>query len=241
MSSTPGLGVQYVPGHVEPFVDLVVGEYLPPTGNLLDVGGGGLLFAIPCALRGRKVTVVDLDEAALDVGMVIDRVNRNDDSSIDVQATGHLIETCVSDVLEYLRGESREFALVSAFRVAHFLGPEGLSELFRLTSRVLVPGGLFVLSGMTPYDLVEGAVYNEVYLNTTAVSLEQPLYRVFACTDSARRIRQEQNLGGTVHLFDSALVAAHSREVGFEVIVDSYPATRIVAGYIMRRTPGAAR
>jgi hypothetical protein len=130
--------------------------------------------------------------------MVIDRVNRNDDSCIDVRAIDHLIETCVSDVLEHLRGESREFALVSAFRVAHFLGPEGLSELFRLASRVLIPGGLFVLSGMTPYNLVEGAVYNEVYQNTTAVSPEQPLYRVFASTDSARRIRQEQNLGSTV-------------------------------------------
>jgi SAM-dependent methyltransferase len=241
MSSTPGLGVQYVPGHVEPFVDLVVGEYLPPTGNLLDLGGGGLIFAVPCALRGRKVTVVDLDEAALDVGMVIDRVNRNDGSRIDVRAIGPLIETRVSDVLEYLRGESKQFALVSAFRVAHFLGPEGLSELFRLTSRILIPGGIFVLSGMTPYILVEGTAYNEVYLNSTAVSLEQPLYRVFACTDSANQIRQEQNLGSTVLLFDSAVIAAHSRQVGFEVLVDSFPATRIVAGYIMRKATGAAR
>ena len=71
-SQQPGCGVQYIPGHIEPFVDLVLKEFLPPEGDLLDLGGGGLRFALPVALGGRAITVVDLDGGGLDVGEIVD-------------------------------------------------------------------------------------------------------------------------------------------------------------------------
>jgi len=41
-SPKSGHGAQYLPGHVEPFVDLIIDEYLPETGELLDLGGAGM-------------------------------------------------------------------------------------------------------------------------------------------------------------------------------------------------------
>jgi SAM-dependent methyltransferase len=228
--------VQYLPGHVEPFVDLVIGEYLPDDGGILDLGGGGLRFALPVALKGRPVTVVDVDPTGLDVEMVVQRVNENEGAEIDPDAIVPLLELVEADVLDFLRTNTKEFALITAFRVAHFMSPLQVRELFTLVHRNLRADGTFVFSAMTPHDLLEGGDrLNEVFLNSEPVSAETPLYRRFSVNREAAALRSEQNIGELVHLVDAKFVSDVSRGSGFEVVVSAHRSTRIVAGYVLKR------
>ena len=238
LAGQTGCGVQYIPGHTEPFVDLVVEKYLPSTGDVLDLGGGGLRFAIPVAQLGRRIVVVDLDPGSLDLHRIGDRINENGDQGIAVDKLLPLVEAHVSDIMGFLRNERREFSLISAFRVAHFLTPPEITALFRLAHRALRPKGVFVVSAMTPYNLPGEDDLNEIYRNTDPVSAENRLYRCFRGDAEAASVQRQQNLGRCVHLVDSRLIRELARVAGFDVIVDGWQSTRIVAGYIMRRLNG---
>ncbi len=235
LSQKEGFGVQYLPGHVEPFIDLVIDNYLPKNGKILDLGGGGLRFALPVALQGRKVSVVDLDRSGLDVEMVVNRVNENDGTSLDSKDLLTLIEIHESDVLEFLRTNRQPHTLITCFRVAHFMQPYEISDLFRLIHQALASEGLFAFSGMTSYNLPDKIEYNELFLNSEPVSTSTPLHRRFLDTPAAEDVRTGQNLMKEIHLVDSEFVASHAHNAGFEVVVDSYQSTRIVAGFIMKK------
>lgn len=233
-----GGGVQYIPGHVEPFVDLVVEKYLPPAGHILDLGGGGLRFAIPVAQLGRQVVVVDLDAGGLDLHLIGERIKENDGNGIAVDQLSPLIETHVADILEFLRRERREFSLICAFRVAHLMSPAEIEAFFRLAATALEPNGLFAVSAMTPYNLPGASDLNEIYRNADPVTPGNRRYRCFRRGAEAATVQRSQNLGRCVHLVDSPLIQELARSARFEVIVDGWQATRIVAGYVMRRSPG---
>jgi SAM-dependent methyltransferase len=235
LSQKKGLGVQYLPGHVEPFVDLVINNYLPKNGKILDLGGGGLRFALPVALKGRKVSVVDLDRSGLDVEMVVNRVNQNDGTRLDAKDLLSRIEIYESDVLDFLRANSQLHSLITSFRVAHFMRPHEIPELFRLIHRALDVEGIFAFSAMTLYNLPDKIEFNELTLNSEPVSSRTPLHRRFLDTAAAEKVRTGQNLLKVFHLVDSDFVSTHAHNTGFEVIVDSYQSTRIVAGFIMKK------
>ena len=232
-----GSGVQYLPGHEEPFVDLVINGYLPKNGELLDLGGGGLRFAIPVALLGRSVIVVDLDPSGLDVRMVVNRMNTNDQTNFDWETLEPLIGAKVANVLDYLREDELKYSLICAFRVAHFLRPTEISELFKRSYDALENRGRFVLSAMTPYNLPGDIEFNEVFDNSRPVSENAPLYREFLDRPAAAGVRKQQNLSRRVHLLDSSAVADFADEAGFAVVVDGFKATRIVSGFILEKRP----
>lgn len=233
MSRQTGHGVQYLPGHVEPFVDLVINDFVPDEGEILDLGGGGLRFGLPVARLGRRVTVVDVDPTGLDVEMVVQRVNENEGTELDPGEITPLLDLIECDALDFLRTNRREFALITAFRVAHFMDPDQVAELFRSTYRASSFGGRFAFSAMTPYNLPDAAELNEVYRWTRPVAENYPYFRVFLDDPEADQVRQSQNLGRHVHVVDSEWVAARARETGYDVLIDGVTATRIVAGFVM--------
>jgi SAM-dependent methyltransferase len=167
--------------------------------------------------------------------MVVQRVNENEGTELDPGAVAHLLELIESDVLDFLGNCTRQFALITAFRVAHFMNPDQITELFRLVCRALSAGGRFAFSAMTPYNLPGGTDFNEVYRWTSPVDADSPMFREFLDDPEADRVRHAQNLGTYVHLVDSAWVTGHARSAGYEILVDGAAATRIVAGFVMEK------
>lgn len=239
LTSRPGHGVQYLPGHVEPFVDLIIDRYLPAAGEILDLGGGGLRFALPVAATGRSITVVDLDPTVVDLAMVVDRVNSNEGSGLVADELASLIERQVGDGLDFLATTTRSFALITAFRVIHLFSPRQIEGLFRLAHEALEPDGYLAVSGMTAFNLplAEKRAFNEVFESTEPVSDDQWLYRRFSEDPRAFEVRKAHNLAAKTHLLDSEFVAGQAHDSGLEVVVDAYKSTRIVAGFVLQRRP----
>ena len=236
-TSRPGHGIQYLPGHVEPFVDLVLERFVPRSGRIVDLGGGGLRFALPVALSGRQISVVDLDPLGLDLDVIVDRVNANDESDLSSRSLADLIEVHVGDGLEFLEQSRQEFALITAFRLVHLFPPELLRSFFGAAYHALEPAGHLVVSAMTAYNLPleDPARFNEVFASSEPVRSVEPLYRRFVQTRAAAEVRRTHNLSGRFHLVDAPFVSGIARAHGFEVVVDSYKSTRIVAGFVLRR------
>ena len=235
LSECRGGGVQYIPGHIEPFVDLVVNNYLPRTGSILEIGGAGLRFAVPVAARGRQITVVDLDSSGLDVRSIVDRVNQNGDGDLQVDELCERIDTRVQSAAGFLHSPPARYTMIAAFRLAHFSSPHDFKRLFDLVQLALEPGGVFVISAMTPFNLPEMHDYNEVYLSTEPVRKSSPLYRAFRQDPEAQRVRRLQNLTPRVHFVSSELIGEHATTEGFELVVDAFASTRIVAGFVLRK------
>jgi SAM-dependent methyltransferase len=236
-SSLKGAGIQYIPGHDDPFIDFIVERYLPETGTLVDLGGGGLRFAIPVSLTGKKISVVDMDPDALDLDGIVKKINANGKLLIDYEKIKNLIRIEVQDILPFLRMTPETYDLISAFRVLHFLSPDKVDELFSLISRKLNPGGLLAISAITPFDRSKATDCNEFYLNSSAVDPARILYRKFYDSSEANRIREEQNLSPFLHFIDGPFVSSTAERCGFEVLERDVRSTRVVSGYVLKKRP----
>jgi hypothetical protein len=232
-SGVAGTGVQYLPGHVEPFVDLVLARYVPAQGEIADLGGGGFRFAVPIALAGRRITVVDADPSGLDIRVIADRVNENGKVYVDDAARAR-IDIHVGDVLAFLATATTQWALLSAFRLVHFLDPGAMERFFQLAAARLAPGGLLAVSGMTPFDDGDRSRPNEVFAHSAPVTPSNPLFRSFVDTPAAKSVQTAQNLQAQVHLIDDGFIAAAAERWGFRVLVSGFRSTRIVEGFVLQ-------
>jgi SAM-dependent methyltransferase len=235
ISTIEGTGVQYIPGHVENFIDFVIENYLPDTGNILDLGGGGLRFAIPAALRGKAVTVVDLDASSLDVESIVAKVNQNGKLNINCEAVQKLIQVRVQDVLSYLEESKTSYHFISAFRVIHFFSPDLLSKFFSLIHKKLENNGILVLSAIVPYNTSETREFNELYLNSENLDPANIYYRRFKETLEAENTRTQQNLPEFIHMIDRKFMDLQAQHYGFDVIEKGLQSTRVVEGYILKK------
>jgi hypothetical protein len=243
LSSVSGTGVQYLPGHVEPFVDLIVDDYLPSNGNIVDLGGGGLRIAIPVALAGRRITVVDLDEAGLDVEHIVQRVNDNNKLQVDPATVAPLIDIQVKDVLEWLDENQASYELMTAFRLLPYFSPDQMGQFFSRAGSAIAQNGLLAVSGLSAYDSSTEGQHNEFYDNSEPVSEENPLYRRFSDDPASRDLRESQNLPVLVHFIDAQFISSQAQAIGFQVIPNSrnegnpqsHPSTRVVEGFVLRK------
>jgi spermidine synthase len=234
-SSVAGTGIQYIPGHVDPFIDVVLSHYLHPDARVLDLGGGGLRFGLPSAALKHPTTVVDLDADALNVTDIIRRVEENGKIAFDPDVIHRYLTTVCGDVFEYLGGVEESFDVVTAFRLLHFYDPMQVSKFFQSVHRHMRPGSLFIFSGTTLWSLPLKQEKNVIFNNSEPVQSEFPYYRKFADTDEARSIRQSQNLASIIHCFDIPLVQSLAKEHNFEVLMAGFPSTAIVEGYVLQR------
>ena len=136
-----GLGIQYIPGHVEPFIDLIIKDHMPDKGGIiLDLGGGGLRFAIPVALTNRKITVVDLDPSGLDIDIIYSKVLANDKEQIpDAEILKKNISVEIISVFDYLKSSKQTYSLITSFRLIHFLSEIEVEFFFTLISSYPTP------------------------------------------------------------------------------------------------------
>jgi SAM-dependent methyltransferase len=231
-SGVEGTGIQYVPGHEEPFVDHIVAQYLPATGRIVELGGAGFRFALAAALAGRKVTVVDRDGPGLDLPTIVERVNANGKLSLDLAELAPLIDAREDDALAFLERERGPYDLVCAFRLIMYFAPPQALQLFRLAGAALAPGGVFALSGMTPW--AADGTGNEFHAQSDPIGAD-PLYRRFRDTDEARRLRRDQNQPRDVYFLDEVRIRELAAAAGLDVVETGLPSTRIMRGHVLRR------
>jgi SAM-dependent methyltransferase len=239
-ATVEGCGIQYIPHHTERFVDLIVETYLPPRGNILDLGGGGLRFAVPVAQLGRDITVVDFDKESLDVDVVTERMNANGGLFIEKAALQSRIQCVEQDVFEFLNSTRESYDLVTAFRLLHFFSPATVRRFLQCACRVLRKDGLLVISAMTFRNLPFRGDDNEVCRHTQPLDNSDIYYRAFAKDGEAEQVKSQQNLSERVHLFDSRFVERLAEQFHLEVVLSGFPSTRIVEGYVLKRRDGAS-
>jgi hypothetical protein len=230
-----GTGVQYIPWHDEQFVDFVVEKYLPPTGRILDLGGGGLRFAIPAALKGKSVLVVDLDGAGLNIEDIVRRSNEFGKTHINLVDVIDYIAVKVDNIFSFLKHDDGTYKLITAFRLIHFFSPFVLDSFFSLISLRLDHHGTFAFSGVTPYNVQNKNSSNEIFLNTTACDPNNILYRRFNDTPEATDIRKKQNLASCIHLINEEFIHSLADRYNLKVVATDIPSTKIVAGYILQK------
>jgi SAM-dependent methyltransferase len=232
-TSVQGTGVQYLPGHIEDFVDLIIKKYIPQGGNILELGGGGLRFAIP-ACEKAIVKVVDLDPAGLEICNVMEKVKSNGKWTYDENSTISHLSTEVSDALVFLRTTNEKYDLIVAFRLLHFLTPEQIDEFFLHTKRCLKPSGIFVFSGFSFYELPLQRRHNTLFENSAPAENAKNIYfRKFQMGEEITKLRAQQNIGYFAHFFDNNHVAFLARKHNFRVLLSGFPSTGIVEGYIL--------
>ena len=235
ISLVKGGGIQYIYGHEETFIDFIINKYLPVSGNILDIGGGGLRFAIPAALQDKIVTVVDSDQDSLNVPDIVNRVNKNGKITVSLKKIQARIKTVKSDIFNYLEKTAESYSLISAFRVIHFFGPDEIEIFFRLISSKLDKDGIFAVSAMSAYNNKNFKEFNEFYLNSSAVYLNNELYRKFNSTLKADNIKKEQNLPMYLHFIDTDFISSKAEQYGFKVLERDILSTRVVNGYVLKK------
>lgn len=235
ISSIKDTGIQYIYGHDDNFTDLVIKKYIPFKGNILDLGGGGLMFAIAIALREKSINVVDLDQDALDLITIVDRINKNGKFLIDINKIRPKIKVISDDIFNYLNQASKMYGLISAFRVIHFLDRDRIDKLFSFVSNRLNRHGIFAVSALTIYNHHNQNGLNEFYLNSSQVHAGDVLYRKFQNKEEFKHIRNAQNLPEYLHFIDANFIHSKAAAYGFEVIEHDIPSTRVTCGYILKK------
>lgn len=233
-SSVPGTGIQYIPGHIEKFVDLIIDTYLPSEGKIVDLGGGGLRFAIPVVLNHRMISVVDLDKEGLEIATIKQRIEKNNNIMLNNKIFEEYILLFNQDVFHFLNEIQETFQLVTAFRLLHFFSPEKIYQFFELVTKKIEKDGLLIFSGITFHNLPFCNECNEIFINSVPVESSNIYYRHFTKNSYSKKVKDEQNLPDRIHLFDNKLVTKLAKKFNYEILLSGFPSTRIVAGYILK-------
>jgi arsenite methyltransferase len=117
-------------------ISFVIDNADPVEEPVLDIGTGKGLAAIEIARRGFPVTSVDISEEELQVAFLNARA-----ANVDSQIRFHIGDA------NKLPFEDRHFQLVTMVNVLHHL--DEFTGTFREVSRVLTPGGRFVVADFT--------------------------------------------------------------------------------------------
>ena len=235
LSKIKNTGIQYIPGHTEPLIDMIKDKFLPVDNeNILDLGGGGLRFAIPVASLNKKIIVIDLDESAVDIDLIYSRMRKN---RLPVFTDIHILKKniipVVDDVFHFLDTTEIRYSLITAFRLIHFLNEKGIDRFFRLVSDRLIEGGKFVVSAFIQYD-GDNATNNEIYSNSEPYK-GNVFYRKFYRNSLAEKIQTDQNLGPLVHLFSEKYLNEYGMKHNLRMIACNLPSTRIVRGFVFTK------
>ncbi len=170
LSGIKDTGIQYIPGHLETFVDLIIEKYLPnPEGPVLDLGGGGLRFAIPMASLDKKITVVDLDESSVNIDFIFSRMIENGFSKhIDINILKKNILPIVDDIFQFLEKTRIRYYLITAFRLIHFFNENEVDRFFGVISKRLKKECLLVISAFSKFS-ERDSEYNEIFTNSEPI------------------------------------------------------------------------
>jgi len=232
VSNFPGGGIQYIPGHDEPFIDYFISEYVAKQSFsiALELGGGGFRFALPASQYLQKIIVVDIDKESLDINKIIIKLKSLGNFS-DTYVSSK-IETEESDIFLYLSKTSTKFDLVVISRLIHFLDKDQMKHLIKLLEKVIKKDGLVCVSALTLKEK-NSDTYNEFYLNSHEV--DSIYYRKMNADEKTQNLLEKQNLPQKIHLFEKEYIQKIFSE-NFILIDGPYWATRTVQGFIFKKT-----
>ena len=235
ISRIKNTGIQYIPGHTEPLVDLIINNYLPDdNGNILDLGGGGLRFAIPVASLHKKITVVDMDVSSVDIDLVFSRMKKNGLSDYnDISILEKKILIIVDDIFHFLSKTHKNYSLITALRLIHFFNEEETDHFFMLISKRLKKNGKLIISAFSKYN-DDNLTNNEIFTYSKPFN-RNIYYRKFNKNITTKKIQKEQNLGPLVHLFSDNYIKKYSMKYDLKLLKTNLPSTRIVRGYIFTK------
>jgi ubiquinone/menaquinone biosynthesis C-methylase UbiE len=117
-------------------IGFIIDNAAPIEQPILDIGTGKGLAAIEVASRGIPVTSVDISEDELKVAFLNARA-----ANVDAQIRFHIGDA------NKLPFEDGNFRLVTMVNVLHHI--DEFTGIFREVSRVLIPGGRFVVADFT--------------------------------------------------------------------------------------------
>jgi len=131
-------------------------NYLSPGDAVLDLGTGSGILSIAATLQGAsRVLALDIDQDSVETARKNARLN------------------CVEKLISVEQGSLHEALLVSSeiedfdLVIVNILSPVILSLLEQGLSKVLIPGGILVLSGIESFEvpLIERAVLKAGFIN----------------------------------------------------------------------------
>jgi len=232
-AAKPGNGVQYIPGHIDEFVDYINENLVPISNSILDIGGGGLRFAVPVALKHKHITVIDEDPTSLDISFISKQINQVGKLKVNSHDLSKYITPKLGNLFDIIPFDDTEYSLITSFRVIHFMDPVSIVNFFEIVTKRLASKGIIAISAMTPF-ISNTLNYNELFLNSYNLSKDNELYREFKDTDEAIGIKQNQNLPDTFHMIDENFIRNIADRYNLTTLAANVPSTRIVSGYIMQ-------
>lgn len=232
LSFHKGGGVQYIPGHIEPFIDYVLEKVLSDgkVRSALDLGGGGLRFALPASRYLGKITVVDLDADSIDVDTIISRINEVGNSTDCFRKD--VIKPTVNSISSFIEKDELDFDMVLLSRVIHFMRPDETETLFKTLGSKLPSGSYVFVSSIVKLDKSTGQP-NEYFRNTAPAMSEH--YRKFLDTAEAVELRRRQNLPDCLHICETEYLTSLLGG-DFNLLEEPLWATRTVQGFVFRKT-----
>lgn len=235
ISKINGTGIQYIPGHDDDFIDLICNKYLFTGMRILDLGAGGLRFAIPAAQKGAVVTAVDLDDEALDLTKIANRVNQNGKINVKIEFIEDKIITIKKDILNFLGESLVTYDLITCFRALHFFTPEQIMRFFEFIDNRIDKKGILAVSAMTQDNFSRPDELNEFFLNSFPLLNSNPLYRKFNDTSEAIELRQTQNLPEKIHFISELFITELANKYGYDLKESNIQSTRVVKGYVLKK------
>lgn len=230
-SNHSGGGIQYIPGHEEPFIDHIISNWIVKNhfSNVLDLGGGGFRFALPASEYLEKITVVDIDKESLNLQGIIKKLK--DIGNFSDKFVLSKIDIINSDIFQYLAETSIKFDLVVISRLLHLFSPAQINIFINLLEKVTIDQGLVCVSALCLTDKLTGQ-FNEFFLN----SRENPsrYFRKMNSDSKTSEMLKDQNLPEQIHLFDQEYIQQIFGEK-FKLIDGPIWATRTVQGFIFRK------
>lgn len=235
ISNIEGTGIQYLPGHEEPFADEVL-RHLTTLGdglNLLELGGGGLRFISAAANLNvvANIAVVDTDYHALDYEK-IGKIAAENLVQIRTKCSFHVIDVRLFwDMLS----PTPLFEAIVAFRLFHFFDPASFDKSIGDASKRLKSGGILAISGIASVDYNVPGKQNQLYIHSAPIDGNKYYRKLDKNVDAVIKAMREQNLQEDILFFEEDLIDAIAKKYGLTKVSGPIKATRIVSGYILKK------
>ncbi|WP_345993669.1 hypothetical protein [Sulfurimonas sp. HSL-1716] len=234
VSNLLGTGIQYIPGHIEPYVDECVQEvqkYKPK--RILEIGGGGFRFISEVITNEaiKEALIIEPDYYALDYKKILTKIDQLELIDLMEKKVNFFIGT--DEKYFEINNIKMQFDCIAAFRVYHFSTPEKFQNIIQKFSEIMSENALLFLSGMCSLDYLTKEE-NIFFTNSMPINSEKYYRKLDQTNEMVRDAITKQNLPENILFLDMEFI---ERSIGknFKVLKGPIMSTKIVAGYILQK------